>query len=116
MNKHVIEDSDAKEFRLDCRTFLAQIMKKLFESSLLKKAVVRYCRIFDPKVIALYSKEVTKKALKSLLFQLLDRKLITAKYSENIIKELEDVIDNEVDLRKYKFLQVFTKFYKHHKV
>ena len=49
---HVIEDSDAKEFRLDCRTFLAQMMKKLFERSPLKQAVVRYCRIFDPKVIA----------------------------------------------------------------
>ena len=49
---HVIEDSDAKQFRLDCRNFLAQMMKKLYERSPLKQAAVRYCRIFDPKVIA----------------------------------------------------------------
>ena len=82
-----IQDSDAKQFRLGCRTFLAQMMKKLFERSLFKQAVVRYCRIFDPKVIASYSKEATKKALKSLLFQLLDHKLITAKYSDNVSRK-----------------------------
>ena len=59
---------------------------------------------FDPKVIASYSKKATKKALKSLLFQLLDRKLITAKYSDNVMKEFEEFIDNEVVLHKDKFL------------
>ena len=83
----VIEDSDAKQFSLDCRNFLTQMVKKLFERSPLKQAVVQYCRIFDPKVIASHSKEATKKALKSLLFQLLDHKLITAKYSD-VMKEL----------------------------
>ena len=58
----VIEDSDAKQFRLDCRT-LTQMMTKLFERSPLKQAVVRYCRIFDPKTITSYLKEATKKAL-----------------------------------------------------
>ena len=109
-----------KQFQLDCSTFLTQMMKKLFERSPLKQAVVRYCRIFDPKVIASYSKEATKKALKSLLFQLLDRKLITAKYSDNVMKELEEFIHNEV----FKFQPsipafgcvLFSKFYKHHKV
>ena len=70
----------------------------------MKQAVVRYCRIFDPKVIASCSKKATKKAQKSLLLQLLDRKLITAKYSDNIMKELEEFIDNEVILHKGKFL------------
>ena len=42
----VIEDSDAKQFRLDCRTFLTQMVKKLFERSPLKQLVTRYCRIF----------------------------------------------------------------------
>ena len=120
----VIEDSDAKQFRLDCRT-LTQMMKKLFARSSLKQAVFRYCRIFDPEVIASYSKGATKKALKSLLLQLLNRKLITAKYSDNVIKELEEFIDNEVVLHKDKFLSfgkssqcldLFSKFYKHHKV
>ena len=78
----VIEDSDAKQFRLDCRT-LTQMMKKLFARSSLKQAVVRYCRIFDPKVIASYSKGATKKALKSLLLQLLNRKLITQRSKKN---------------------------------
>ena len=58
----VIEDSDAKQFRLDCRT-LTQMMTKLFERSPLKQAVARYCRIFDPKTITSYLKEATKKAL-----------------------------------------------------
>ena len=80
------------------------MMKKLFERSPLKQAVVQYCRIFDPKGIASYSEEATKKALKSLLFQLLDRKLITAKYSDNVKKEFEEFIDNEVVLHKDKFL------------
>ena len=44
----VIEDSDAKQFQLDFRTFLTQMMKKLFERSPLK-AVVQYCRILIPK-------------------------------------------------------------------
>ena len=88
----VIEDSDAKQFALDCRNFLTQMMKKLFERSPLKQAVLQYCRIFDPKVIASCSKEATKKALKSQLFQLLDHKLITAKYSDNVMKELEKFI------------------------
>ena len=100
----VIEDSDAKQFRLDCRTFLTQMMKKLFKRSPLKQAVIGYCRIFDSKVIASYSKEATKKPLKSLLFQFLDRKLITAKYSDNVMKEFEEFIDNEVVLHKDKFL------------
>ena len=67
----VIEDSDAKQFRLDFRTW-TQRMRKLFERSPLKQGVVRYCRIFDPNVLTSYSKEATKKALKSLFFQLLD--------------------------------------------
>ena len=45
----VIEDSDAKQFRLDFRTFLTQMMKKLFERSPLKQAVFQYCRILIPK-------------------------------------------------------------------
>ena len=99
----VFEDSDAKQFRLDCRTFLTQTMKRLFERSPLKQAAVQYYKIFDPKVIASYSKEATKKTLKSLLFQLLDRKLITAKNSDIVMKELEELIDNEVVLHKDKF-------------
>ena len=51
-----------------------------------------------------YSKEATKKGLKSLLFELLDCKLITAKYSDNIMKELEELINNEFVLHKDKFL------------
>ena len=45
----VIEDSDAKQFQLDFRTFLTQMMKKLFERSPLKQAVFQYCRILIPK-------------------------------------------------------------------
>ena len=99
LKKDVIEDSDAKQFLLDCRTILAQMAKKLFKRSPLKTPVVQYCRIFDPKLIASYSKEGTKKALKSLLFQLLDRK-----YSDKAMKELEEFIDNEVILHKNKSL------------
>ena len=99
-----IENSDAKQFGLDCRTLLKQMIKKLFERSPLKQAVVWYCRMFDPKVIASYSKEATKEALKSLLFQLLDCKLITAKFSDNVMKELEEFINNEVFLHQDKFL------------
>ena len=99
-----IEDSNSKQFRLDFRTFLTQMMKKLFKRSHLKQVVVQYCRIFDPKVIASYSKEATKKARKSLLLQLLNCKLRTAKDSDNVKKELEEFIDNEVVLHKDKFL------------
>ena len=117
-----IEDSNSKQFRLDFRTFSTQMMKKLFKRSHLKQVVVQYCRIFDPKVIASYSKEATKKALNSLLLQLLDCKLRTAKDSDNVKKEL----DNEVVLHKDKFLSFdkafqrldvsFSKFYNYHKV
>ena len=79
------------------------MMKKLFERSPLKEAVVRYCRIFDPKAIASYSKEATKKTPKNLLLQLLDHKLIMAKYSDSVMKELEEFINNELVFHKGKF-------------
>ena len=64
---------DTKQFWLDCRTFLTQMMKEVFERSPLKQTIVQYCRIFHLKVIASYSKEATKNALKSLnTFQHLD--------------------------------------------
>ena len=43
------EDSDAKQFSLDCRTFSTQMMENLFEKSSLKQADVPYCKIFDHK-------------------------------------------------------------------
>ena len=70
-----------KQFPVDCKTFLTKIIKKMFERSPLKQAVVQYCRIFDPKVIASYSKEATKRARKSLLFQLSDCSV----YLQNIL-------------------------------
>ena len=75
----------------------------MFERSPLKQAFLQYCRIFYPKVIASYSKEATKKARKSLLFQLSDCKCIFAKYSDNVMKELEEFIGNTVVLHKGKF-------------
>ena len=52
----------------------------------------------------MYSTEATKKALKSLIFQLLDPKLIIANYSDNVMKEFEEFLDKEVVLHKDKFL------------
>ena len=57
----VIEDSDTKQFRLDCRTFLTQMMKKLFERSPLKQAVLRYSRIFDLEVIASFQRKLPRR-------------------------------------------------------
>ena len=55
------------------------------------------------KVIAAYSKEATKKVLKSLLFQLLGRKLKTPKYSDSVMKELDEFIDNDKFVTKTSF-------------
>ena len=75
--KDVISGSQEEKFREEVRTFLTQLVIKLFERTPLNSVVVRSASLFDPKIIDEYSCEKSENILRKLLHHLMSLKIIS---------------------------------------
>ena len=67
--KDSVTNQGVAKFKREGERFLTSVVKKLFEESLVKCDIVRFCSIFDPAVILSCEAKVLQKRFKSLLNQ-----------------------------------------------
>ena len=102
--------SEEKKFREECRTFLTQLVSKLFERTPLTSIVVRSDSIFDTKIFIAYNSDKIEKILKKLLHHLLGLHRIDASTCNKIVLQL-DLFHKEAKSSSDKF----TKYDRHEK-
>ena len=81
--------SEEKKFREECRTFLMQLVSKLFERTTLTSIVVRSASIFDPKIFIAYNSGKIEKILKKLLHHLMGLHRIDASTCNKIVLQID---------------------------
>ena len=83
--KDAFDDASVKNYLKEVRLFLAKMMLKIFERSPLNSNFVRYVRIFDPKVMASYSKATNEGCMKGTVRCLIEHKYITPSFGDSVL-------------------------------
>ena len=83
--KDAFADASVKNYHKEVRYFLAKMMLKIFERSPLNSNFVRFVRIFDPKVMASYSKATNEGCMKATVRCLIEHKYITPSFGDSVM-------------------------------
>ena len=83
--KDAFDDASVKNYLKEVGLFLAKMMLKIFERSPLNSNFVHYVRIFDPKVMASYSKATNEGCMEGTVRCLIEHKYITPSFGDSVL-------------------------------